>query len=141
VWEALTQAVQKVRAAGFALDAPLGTVQFPGITTERIPLHGGEEMEGVLNNLGRTAQGTAAGITPQGHTIDYGSSYIQTVTFDDRGPVAHAVLTYGQSTNPASLHANDQMRLFSKKQWPVLPFHAEDVARERVGEILKLTRP
>jgi acyl-homoserine-lactone acylase len=141
VWDALSQAVQKVRAAGYALDAPLGTMQFPGITSERIPLHGGEDMEGVLNYLGRTAQGAAPGLTPHGHAIDYGSSYIQTVTFDERGPVAQAVLTYGQSTNPASPHANDQMRLYSKKQWNALPFHAEDVARGRVGDVLKLTRP
>ena len=66
---------------------------------------------------------------------------MQTVTFDERGPVAQAILTYGQSTDPASPHATDQMKLFSAKQWPRLPFHAEDVARERVGEVLRLTRP
>jgi len=63
------------------------------------------------------------------------------VTFDARGPVAQAILTYGQSTDPASPHANDQMRLFSRKEWPVLPFHADDVAKARVGEVLRLTRP
>ena len=138
VWDALTQAVQKTRAAGFALDAPLGTVQRPLISEEPIGLHGGDEMEGVLNNLGNQF---APGITPQGLRIDYGSSYIQTVTFDARGPVAQAILTYGQSTNPASPHATDQLRLFSAKSWPALPFHPEDVARERVGEVLRLTRP
>ena len=55
--------------------------------------------------------------------------------------MAQAILTYGQSTNPASPHANDQMRLFSRKEWPTLPFHAEDVAKARVGEVLRLTRP
>ncbi len=137
VWDALTQAVVKVRAAGFALDATLGSVQRPFITEEAIALHGGDEIEGVLNNLGNQF---APGIGPKGLRIDYGSSYIQTVTFDNRGPVAQAILTYGQSTNPASLHATDQMRLFSAKQWPTLPFHAEDVARERVGEVLRLVR-
>ena len=135
VWGALTQAVQKVRAAGFALDATLGSVQWPLISGERIALHGGSEVEGVLNNLGNQF---APGITAQGLRIDYGSSYIQTVTFDGRGPVAQALLTYGQSSNPASPHATDQMRLFAAKQWPTLPFHPEDVARERVGEILRL---
>ena len=66
------------------------------------------------------------------------ADYIQTVTFDERGPLAQAILTYGQSTDPASPHATDQMRLFAAKQWPPLPFHAEDVARQRVGEILRL---
>jgi len=138
VWESLTQAVDAVRKAGFALDAPLGTVQRPLFSEEPIALHGGDEIEGVLNNLGNQF---APGITAKGLRIDYGSSYIQSVTFDERGPVAQAILTYGQSTDPASPHFTDQMRLFSQKEWPVLPFHADDVAKARVGETLRLTRP
>ncbi len=135
VWDALTQAVKKVRESGFALDATLGSVQRPLFTDERIALHGGTEAEGVLNNLGNQF---APGITAQGLRIDYGTSYVQTVTFDSRGPVAQALLTYGQSTDPASPHATDQLRLFAAKQWPQLPFHPEDVARQRVGEVLRL---
>ena len=138
VWDTLATAVKAVRAAGFALDAPLGAMQRPLITEEVIALHGGDEFEGVLNNLGNQF---APGITAKGLTIDYGTSYVQSVTFDDRGPVARAILAYGQSTDPASPHANDQMRLYSRKEWPVLPFHAEDVAKARVGEVLRLTRP
>jgi acyl-homoserine-lactone acylase len=138
VWAALTQAVRNVRAAGFALDATLGSVQRPLHTEEPIPLHGGDEIEGVLNNLGNQF---APGINAKGLRIDYGSSYIQTVTFDQRGPVAQAMLTYSQSTDPASAHFTDQTWLFSRQQWPTLPFHAEDVARARVGEVLRLTRP
>ena len=138
VWGTLTTAVKAVRTAGFALDAPLGSVQHPLITDEAIALHGGDEIEGVLNNLGNQF---APGIGAKGLTIDYGSSYVQSVTFDARGPLANALLTYGQSTDPASAHANDQLRLYSRKEWPVLPFHADDVAKARVGEVLRLTRP
>jgi acyl-homoserine-lactone acylase len=138
VWETLAQAVKNVRGAGFALDATLGSVQRPHITEEPIGLHGGDEVEGVLNNL---RDEFASAITTRGLRINYGTSYVQTVTFDERGPVVQAILTYGQSTDPASPHATDQMKLFSAKQWPRLPFHAEDVARERVGEVLRLTRP
>jgi len=130
--------VKAVRGAGFALDAPLAQVQRPLITDAAIGLHGGEDYEGVLNNLGNQF---APGIGAQGLRIDYGSSYIQTVGFDARGPVAQAILTYGQSTDPASPHAFDQLRLFEAKQWPSLPFHAEDVAKARVGEVLRLSRP
>ncbi len=138
VWEALAGAVHNIRTAGFALDASLGQVQRPAITEEPIALHGGDEIEGVLNNLGRQEPG---GITSSGLRIDYGTSYVQTVTFDAKGPVAQALLTYGHSTNLASPYANDQLRLFSRKEWPTLPFHAEDIARSRVGDTLKLTRP
>jgi acyl-homoserine-lactone acylase len=136
VWEALAQAVAKLRTAGVALDAPLGTVQRPVLTDEPIPLHGGESFEGVLNFIGSSRAGAALG--NGGVRIDYGSSYVQTVTFDARGPVAQGLLTYGQSTDPASPHALDQLRLYSLKRWPALPFHAEDVARERVGPVLRL---
>ncbi len=138
VWESLAQAATKVRNAGFALDATLASVQRPAITDADIGLHGGDEIEGVLNNLGDRG---APGIGPRGIRIDYGTSYVQTVTFDARGPVAHALLTYGQSTDPASPHATDQLRLFAAKQWPALPFHAADVARSRIGEPIRLVLP
>ena len=137
VWDALAGAVTKVRAAGFALDATLASVQRPAITELPIGLHGGDEIEGVLNNLGDRG---APGIGAKGIRIDYGTSYVQTVGFDDRGPVAQALLTYGQSTDPASPHATDQLALFAAKQWPSLPFHPDDVTRNRLGEPLVLTR-
>lgn len=138
VWASLAGAVGKVRDAGFALDAPLGSVQRPAYTAEPIALHGGDEFEGVLNNLGNEF---APGITAKGLLINYGTSYVQSVTFDARGPVAQAILTYGQSTDPASPWFTDQLKLFSRKEWPVLPFHADDVARARIGEPLRLVRP
>jgi acyl-homoserine-lactone acylase len=139
VWAALTQAVKRVQDAGFALDAPLASVQ-TAITSEApIGLHGGDEFEGVLNNIGTT---TGAAIAKGGVRIDYGSSYVQAVTWDDKGPVAHGLLTYSQSTDPASPHSADQTRVFASGQaWPRLPFHADEVARTRVGEVLRLTRP
>ena len=138
IWDALAQAVNTVRAAGFALDAPLRAVQRPAITDEAIALHGGEPFEGVLNYLGNQF---APGLTSKGLRVDYGTSYVQTVGFDARGPVAQAILTYGQSTDPASPHATDQMQLFSRKEWPSLPFHPEDVTRAQIGATLKLVRP
>ena len=106
-------------------------------TDANIPVHGGDEIEGVLNNIGDRAQ---PGISKRGIRIDYGTSYVQTVTFDDRGPVAQATLTFGQSTNPASPHQTDQLKNYSAKQWPTLPFHAEDIQRQRIGEPLVLKR-
>jgi acyl-homoserine-lactone acylase len=137
VWDALGGAVKKVRDAGFALDAQLGDVQRAVFTDANIPVHGGDEIEGVLNNIGDRAQ---PGISKRGIRIDYGTSYVQTVTFDDRGPVAQATLTFGQSTNPASPHQTDQLKNYSAKQWPTLPFHVEDIQRQRIGEPLVLKR-
>ncbi len=138
VWDALAGAVQKVRGFGFAPDAPLWAVQVTPSPTGPVAVHGGDEHLGVLNKISALATG---GIGAQGLVTDHGTSYVQTVGFDARGPVAHALLTYGQSSDPASPHAVDQLRLYARKQWPALPFHAADVERARVGDALLLQRP
>jgi acyl-homoserine-lactone acylase len=137
IWEALGDAVKKMRDAGFAPDVALGQVQRAIFSDADIALHGGDEIEGVLNNLGDRGR---PGISQHGIRIDYGTSYVQTVTFDEQGPVAQALLTYGQSTNPASPHQTDQLRLYAAKQWPSLPFHPQDIARQRLGDALVLKR-
>ncbi len=132
VFEALAAAAADSKKAGFALDAPLGTVQVKPTNAGPVPVHGGDEFEGVLNKIETLPLG------PKGLEPVYGTSYVQTVTFDDRGPVAEALLTYGQSSDPASPRAYDQLQAFSRKQWPKLPFHPDDVAAQRVGEVLRL---
>lgn len=138
VWGALAAAAARLRTAGLALDAPLAAAQRAVLGDGTTAVPGGIESDGVLNNVGNQF---APGLTPRGWPIDYGTSYVQTVRFDARGPVAHAILAYGQSTDPASPHATDQLRLFAAERWPRLPFHPEEVARERVGEVLRLVRP
>jgi acyl-homoserine-lactone acylase len=135
VFKALGDAVGALRAAGFAADAPLGEAQARDVRGRRIALHGGDEFEGVLNKLESQGQAT---IGPQGYRINYGSSYMQVVTFDARGPLAQGLLTYGQSSDPASPRAYDQLPLFAAKQWHPLPFHAEDVKAQREGPPLRL---
>jgi hypothetical protein len=98
---------------------------------------GDEPFEGVLNVL---SVRNGSGLTTGGYRIDYGTSYVQVVGFDERGPRAQALLTYGESSDPSSPHASDQLRLYSARQWPRLPFHPDEVARERVGPVLELRR-
>jgi len=61
----------------------------------------------------------------------HGSSYMQVVTFDAQGPVADAVLSYSQSTDPASPHYADQTLRYSNKDWHRLPFSSADVRRQQ----------
>lgn len=135
IWEALVAAAAESKKAGFALDAPLGKVQLKPTPQGSVSVHGGDEFEGVLNKIETLPLGSR-GLEPV-----YGTSYVQTVTFDDRGPVAEAFLTYGQASQPDSPRAFDQLPAFSRKQWPKLPFHPKDVEAQRVGEVLKLTLP
>lgn len=133
---ALENAVATVKAAGFALDASLEEVQVLRTKNGDLGLHGGPEFEGVLNKLETIGTHT---LEAGGYRINFGSSYIQTVTFDDRGPIAEAILTYGQSSRSNSPYSFDQLPLYARKEWLALPFHADDVARERVGDVLHLT--
>ena len=73
------------------------------------------------------------GITPF-----HGTSYIQIVGFDEDGPVADAILSYSQSTNPASPHYADQTEAYAIKAWNRLPFSAEEIEAARQGDVLRI---
>ncbi len=116
---ALRTAATKLQSLGIALDSRLGDYQVEPRNGVRIPLHGGNgDEEGSYSSLTM-----ATPLTPQGYVgVYWGQSYIQTVGFDERGPVAQAMLTYGQSTDPKSPWYADQTKVYSRKAWPVLPF-------------------
>ena len=114
---ALKAAGDAIRAAGLAIDAPLGQVQFTLRGTRAIPIHGGRVGGGEIYNAISTALVPNVGYVPT-----TGTSYIQTVQFTDSGVNAAAFLSYSQSTNPASPHFADQTERFSAKQWIGLPF-------------------
>ena len=114
---ALKAAGDKIRAAGLAIDAPLGMVQFTLRGSTPIPVHGGEgDYLGIYNKLSSVL------VPGLGYVITTGTSYIQTVQFTDSGPNAQGFLTYSNSTNPASAHFADQTQRFSAKQWIAFPF-------------------
>jgi acyl-homoserine-lactone acylase len=124
---ALGEAVVELDAGSIALDAPWGEVQHWPAGGERIAIHGGPGAAGVLNYQdSRPAPG--GGLVPV-----HGTSYIQIVGFDRRGPVADAILSYSQSTDPASPHFADQTRAYSEKRWHRLPFSRQQIAAERIG--------
>jgi acyl-homoserine-lactone acylase len=135
VFKSLGDAVGIVRGAGFAAEVAMGMPESRVVRGQRIALHGGDEFEGVLNKLESQGQPT---IGPNGYNVNYGTSYVQVVTFDERGPVAQGLLTYGQSSDLASPRAYDQLSLFAAKRWLPLPFHPEDVAAQREGPAVNL---
>jgi acyl-homoserine-lactone acylase len=124
VLAALVDAAKQLRSLNIPFDAPLGRVQTEPRGAERIPIHGGPGPEGIFNVI------TPIELKPeQGWTkIRHGSSWIMTVEFTPKGPVSQGLLTYSQSTNPASPHAADQTRLYSQKGWDDLRFTEAAVA-------------
>ena len=120
---ALRSAVDRLGKEGIAIDAPWSRVQFAVRGADHVPIHGGSGQLGILNvQQSAKAQG---GIVPF-----HGTSYIQVVTFDDKGPVADALLSYSQSTDPASPYFADQTRAFSAKKWHRLPFTSAEIAAD-----------
>ncbi|MDK6080164.1 penicillin acylase family protein [Massilia varians] len=121
---ALRDAAVKLQLLGIPLDARLGDVQVEPRNGVRIPLHGGNgNQEGTYSSLTMRT-----GLTANGYVgAHWGQSYIQTVGFDEQGPVAQAMLTYGQSTDPKSPWYADQTQVYSRKEWPVLPFTQEKI--------------
>jgi acyl-homoserine-lactone acylase len=121
---ALRSAVQKLQALNIPLDGRLGDYQDDTRAGVRVPVHGAiGDIDGSYNSIHMATALDANGY----HDIAWGSSYIQTVTFDDAGPVAQAMLVYGQSVDPKSPYYGDQVALFSRKQWPTLPFSEDKI--------------
>lgn len=127
----ITTAMADAAKASIPLDARWGDVLKAPRGADLIPIHGGDGQLGILNV--QISEPTPFGLTPV-----HGTSYIQVVTFDDAGPVADAVLSYSQSTNPASPWYGDQTRQYSAKAWNRLPFTKAEIAAAKVGETLTL---
>ncbi|MFF0744638.1 penicillin acylase family protein [Streptomyces sp. NPDC004111] len=124
VASALAAAVAELRAAGIALDAPLGAHQFVVRNGKRLPVPGGTESLGVWNKVEPVWNPAGGGYTE----VTTGSSYIQAVGWDGGPcPVARTLLTYGQSSNPDSPHYRDQTELFSGEKWVTSRFCERDI--------------
>ncbi|MFC8509641.1 penicillin acylase family protein [Streptomyces sp. NPDC057411] len=124
--QALRDAVAELRAAGIALDAPLGQHQFVVRNGVRIPVGGGTEALGVWNKTEPVWNPAGGGYTEVAH----GSSHVQAVGWDGgRCPVARTLLTYSQSSNPESPHYSDQTALYSGERWVTSRFCERDILR------------
>ena len=128
---ALRAAVARLASENIALDSRWGDVQIAMRGQERIAIHGADGSLGVLN-MQRSVR------IPNGLTPVHGSSYIQIISFDENGPIADAILSYSQSTNPASPYYGDQTRNYSNKHWNRLPFTPQAIARATVGRPIRI---
>ncbi|HEY0287028.1 MAG TPA: penicillin acylase family protein [Pseudomonas sp.] len=129
--KSLADAGAHVASLDLAPDTHWGQLQTVHRGAQRIAIPGGDGKLGVYNAI--TAQ-------QDGERFDVGggSSYIQLVRFDDRGPVAQGLLAMSQSSDPASRHSQDQTLLFSAQQWRPLPFTPEQIKADGEREVLQL---
>lgn len=116
---ALKAAVAKLDNFHIALDGRLGDVQRELRKGMAFPIHGGHgDSDGAYNAIHMSHE-----LSEHGYgNVAWGTSYLQAVSFDADGPIADAMLVYGQSTDPASPWHADQLPLYAGKVWPRLPF-------------------
>ncbi|MEV7083496.1 penicillin acylase family protein [Streptomyces sp. NPDC093516] len=135
---ALADAVAELRAAGIALDAPLGAHQFVVRDGERLPMPGGAGRLGVWNVIEPTWDAAAGGY----RQVPFGTSHLQAVGWDGGGcPVARTLLAYSQSSNPASPHFADQTRLFSGERWVTWRFCEKDIRSSPELRVVRVREP
>lgn len=134
VREGLAAAVDRLLEADIPMDRPWGEVQFSEKNGVRYGIHGGSsgEMFSVI---------TSDLIDGEGYSnIRHGNSYMQAVTWDDsQCPDAYGMITYSQSTDPASDHYADATELYSQGGWIDMPYcdsdrDAQEIGREIVEE-------
>ena len=122
---------------GIPLNRPWGQVQFDLRNGVAIPIHGGSGTSGVYNAIIPGPLVPNVGYTP----IGGGSSFIQAVTFANGGPVARALVTYSQSSDPANPHYADMTQLFSNYGWVNLPFTDAQIRLDPQLKVIRLTQP
>jgi acyl-homoserine-lactone acylase len=115
VRDALGDAIAALHKAHVPIDTTLGAVQFVSYHGSQITIPGGPgDPDGIYNAIFEHTEPGDSLTSP-----DTGSSFIQVVTWPAHGacPVGSTILTYSESSNPASPHFADQTKLFSRKQF------------------------
>jgi acyl-homoserine-lactone acylase len=119
---AIEQTVAELEALKLAGDEPWGSILAARTPSGRVPLHGGSNDAGVLNVL------EGASLSHDGYAaIVSGSAYIQLVRWEGGRVIADVVLAHGQSADPASAHATDQLENFANKRLVRMPFTEAEI--------------
>lgn len=134
VISALAAAQSKLTAAGIALDARWGDIQFTERNGERIGIPGGVGRHGVFSYI-------VTGFSEKGYTpIVHGNSYIQVIGWDDVGNLdARGILTYSQSPESDSPHYADQTLMYSKGEMIRFPFTEVEIQADPGLRVLTLS--
>lgn len=132
---ALAKAQNTLEAAGIALDARWGDVQYAERNGDRIPIPGGQGWAGMFAMIKANLE-KDKGYTP----IIHGNSYIQVISWDEDGELdPRGMLTYSQSQEPESPHYADLTQMYSDGQWIRFPFSEEDIQSDPNLRVLDLT--
>lgn len=118
---ALLASAEQLGKAGLTAESRWGDIQVSSAGAQQTPIHGGPATLGVYNAMQTVPRGDGK------REVVSGTSYLQVVSFDERGPHAQGLLAPSESTNPDSAYRRDQTQAFSNKQWAVLPFTEQQI--------------
>lgn len=119
--EAMLASVELAGKMGLKPDMRWGDIQVVSSGGRQTPIHGGPGTLGIYNAM--------QSVPREGGKLEVvsGTSYLQVVSFDEKGPHAQGLLAFSLSSDPASKYSRDQTETFSKKQWSVLPFTEQQI--------------
>lgn len=101
-----------------------GDIQVVSNGAQQTAIHGGPGTLGIYNAIQSVPREDGK------LEVISGTSYLQVVSFDDKGPHAQGLLAFSLSSDPESKYSRDQTEAFSKKQWSVLPFTEQQIAAD-----------
>lgn len=122
--KAMLASVESVNKMGLTTESRWGDIQVVSSGDQQTPIHGGPGTLGVYNAIQSVPR------TDGKLEVVSGTSYLQVVTFDDKGPQAQGLLAFSLSSDPASPYSRDQTLAFSRKQLSVLPFTEQQIASD-----------
>lgn len=145
-------ALERLSQAGISPTARLGDIQFQKRDGQNIPIMGHSEYTGgmaIAEYSGGNASlhpkedraeviNSTSNLTTEGYQINYGNSWIMTVSFTDTGPKAQAIMTYSQSSNPDSAHFEDQSWLYANSEFRDVLFTEAEIAADLNLQTLNL---
>ncbi|PMW97530.1 acylase [Pseudomonas sp. FW215-R2] len=119
--EAMLASAESASKMGLTAQTRWGDVQVVSSGGQQTPIHGGPGTLGIYNAIQSVPREDGK------LEVVSGTSYLQVVTFDDKGPHAQGLLAFSLSSDPASKYSRDQTEAFSKKQWSALPFTEQQI--------------
>jgi len=130
--EAMQASVESSARMGLKADARWGDIQVVSSGGRQTAIHGGPGTLGIYNAI--------QSIPREDGKLEVisGTSYLQVITFDDKGPHAQGLLAFSLSSDPASRYSRDQTEAFSKKQWSVLPFTEQQIQADPQYQVLTI---
>ncbi|WP_219093998.1 acylase [Pseudomonas sp. UMAB-40] len=122
--EAMLASVEQVTKRGLKDGSRWGDIQVVSSGGQQTPIHGGPGTLGVYNAIQSVPRSDGK------LEVISGTSYLQVVTFDDKGPHAQGLLAFSLSSDPTSKYSRDQTVAFSKKQLSPLPFTEQQITSD-----------